>query len=265
MNRSIMLYEPPGPKAARRNEIYAWAGRILVFGLLAAIVLRLAERDQFDAAHWAIFAHLSVWQFLFMGLLATLKAAALSAIFSLALAFPIAFARLSGRIWLRKAAEINIAFFRAVPLLLLILFMTVLLPVMGLTWPGLAFLVIAMTLHHSALTAEILRSGILSLERGQREAALSIGMTDAQTMALIILPQALRRMLPLLVGQLLSIVQDTSLGYVIPYNELLRSSQLISSYAPETLLSSAFISTLMYGIISAVLLFVQRRLRATDH
>jgi glutamate transport system permease protein len=136
--------------------------------------------------------------------------------------------------------------------------MTVLLPACGLAWPGLAFLVIAMTLHHSALTAEIVRSGILSLERGQREAALAVGMTGSQAMIYVILPQALKRMMPALIGQLLAVVQDTSLGYIIPYNELLRSSQLISTYAPQSLLSAAFISTVMYGIISAILLYLQR-------
>ncbi|MQR00208.1 amino acid ABC transporter permease [Glaciimonas soli] len=261
MSKTTLLYEPAGPKATRRNEIYTWTGRLLIVSLTGAIALRLAERGQFDAVHWAVFSKLTVWKFLFIGLLGTLKAAALSTIFSLVLAFPIAFGRLSENFWFKKSAEMYISLFRAIPLLLLILFMTVLLPVFGFAWPGLAFLVIAMTLHHSALTAEIVRSGILSLERGQREAALSIGMNTLQAMSFIILPQALKRMMPTLIGQFLSVVQDTSLGYIIPYNELLRSSQLITSYAPETLLSSAFISTMLYGIVSAALLYLQRSLK----
>jgi glutamate transport system permease protein len=260
MKETVLLYEAPGPIGARRNKVYKWLGALLVFGLFAGIVTRLAQRGQFAADRWVIFSKLAIWQFLFAGLLATLLAAALSAIFSLALAFPIAFSRLADNRWLRKFAEIYISLFRAIPLLLLVLFMTVLLPTLGFAWPGLAFLVIAMTLHHSALTAEIVRAGILSLDRGQREAALSIGMSRFQTMVHVVLPQALKCMMPALVGQLLAVVQDTSLGYIIPYNELLRSSQLISTYAPQSLLSAAFISTGMYGIISAILIYLQRYL-----
>jgi len=258
MNETILLYEAVGPLGARRHRIYSWLGGLLVFGLLMAITMRLAARGQFDADRWVVFSKAAVWKFLFIGLLATLQAAALSAVFSMVLAFPIALCRLSNNRWLRKTAEVYISLMRAVPLLLVILFMTVLLPAFGFAWPGLAFLVIAMTLHHSALTAEIVRSGILSLERGQREAALAVGMTTFQAMVYIILPQALKRMTPALIGQLLAVVQDTSLGYIIPYNELLRSSQLISTYAPQSLLSAAFISTVMYGIISAALLYLQR-------
>lgn len=258
MNETILLYDAVGPIGARRHRIYSWLGGLLVFGLLVAITMRLADRGQFDADRWVVFSKVAVWKFLFIGLLATLQAAALSAACSLMLAFPIAFCRLSAIRWVRKAAEIYISVLRAVPLLLVILFMTVLLPAFGFAWPGLAFLVIAMTLHHSALTAEIVRSGIQSLERGQREAALAVGMTVSQAMIYVILPQALKRMTPALIGQLLAVVQDTSLGYIIPYNELLRSSQLISTYAPQSLLSAAFISTVMYGIISAMLLYLQR-------
>jgi len=131
----------------------------------------------------------------------------------------------------------------------------------GFAWPAMAFLAVALTLHHSALVAEIVRSGIMSLERGQREAALSVGMNGVQSMCYIVLPQAIRRMMPALIGQLLAIVQDTSLGYIIPYNELLRCSQLISTYAPQSLLQAAFVSTLLYGMISALLMVVQYKVK----
>ena len=202
---------------------------------------------------WEIFLHQGRCT-LFDGLVATLLAPVISMILAFSLALPLAVARLSTKLWLRTLAAAYIGCFRAVPLLLLILFTVILLPSMGLHWSALGYLVFGMVLHHSAMTAEIVRTGILSLGRGQREAALSIGMREHQAMLWIVLPQALKLMLPALISGVLAIVQDTSLGYIIPYEELLRRSQQISSFAPQTLLQSAFIVTVMYGFVSALLL-----------
>jgi glutamate transport system permease protein len=79
-----------------------------------------------------------------------------------------------------------------------------------------------------------------------------------QAMQYVVLPQALRCMLPALISSVLAIVQDTSLGYVIPYDELLHRSQDVSSYAPQSLLQAAFIVTMMYGMVSAALLYLKR-------
>jgi glutamate transport system permease protein len=115
-----------------------------------------------------------------------------------------------------------------------------------------------MALHHGAMTAEVMRAGVLSLPRGQREAALALGMRPYQAMLYVVLPQALRNMLPALISSILAIVQDTSLGYVIPYDELLHRSQDVSSYAPQSLLQAAFVVTMMYGVVSAALLYLKR-------
>ena len=258
MSFDNVLYEPPGPLARRRNRIISAFGAILLVAGLIAVGLRLDESGQFDAKRWEIFLHPGTLRFLFEGLVATLLAAVISMILAFSLAVPLAIARLSDRFWLRTLAGAYIGCFRAVPLLLLILFTVILLPSMGLNWTALGYLVFGMVLHHSAMTAEIVRTGILSLGRGQREAALSIGMREHQAMLWIVLPQALKLMLPALVSAVLAIVQDTSLGYIIPYEELLRRSQQISSFAPQTLLQSAFIVTVIYGFVSALLLALRR-------
>jgi len=258
MSFNNVLYEPPGPIARRRNRIISALGAILLVAGLMAVGLRLDESGQFDAKRWEIFLHPGTLRFLFDGLVATLVAAVISMILAFSLAVPLAIARLSDRFWLRTLAGAYIGCFRAVPLLLLILFTVILLPSMGLNWSALGYLVFGMVLHHSAMTAEIVRTGILSLGRGQREAALSIGMREHQAMLWIVLPQALKLMLPALVSAVLAIVQDTSLGYIIPYEELLRRSQQISSFAPQTLLQSAFIVTVIYGFVSALLLALRR-------
>ncbi|WP_233854764.1 amino acid ABC transporter permease [Paraburkholderia sp. HD33-4] len=258
MNRTPMLYEPAGPLGRKRQRIFALLSALAVFGLLVAIGMRLQTSGQFDADKWAIFLHWGTAKFLFDGLVSTIMAAACSALAAFALALPLALGRLSKRPWIARLAGAYIEFFRAIPLLLLILFMVIELPALGFDWPALGFLVFAMALHHSALTAEVVRAGILSLPRGQREAALALGMRPAQAMLHVVLPQALRSMLPALISSLLAIVQDTSLGYVIPYDELLHRSQDVSSYAPQSLLQAAFIVTMMYGVVSAVLLYLKR-------
>ncbi|WP_077049161.1 amino acid ABC transporter permease [Pseudomonas sp. KK4] len=258
MSASNLLYEPPGPIARRRNRIISVIGVVLLVCCALAAGHRLDASGQFDANRWQIFLHPGTIRFLFDGLMATLLAAAISTVLAFSLALPLALARLSNRFWLRTLAAAYIGCFRAVPLLLLILFTVILLPSMGLNWHALGYLVFGMVLHHSAMTAEVVRAGILSLGRGQREAALSIGMREHQAMIWVVLPQALKLMLPALISSVLAIVQDTSLGYIIPYEELLRRSQQISSFAPQSLLQSAFIVTVMYGFVSALLLALRR-------
>ncbi|WP_322032516.1 amino acid ABC transporter permease [Paraburkholderia sp. J76] len=258
MMRSTTLYEAPGPRARMRQRVFSVLSAFAVLGLLAATGMRLQSTGQFDAEKWAIFWHWGTAKFLLDGLLSTIEAAACSALLAFLLALPLALGRLSAHRWIRTLAGAYVELFRAVPLLLLILFMVIELPALGFDWPALAFLVVAMALHHGALTAEVVRAGILSLPRGQREAALALGMRPWQAMLHVVLPQALRNMLPALISSLLAIVQDTSLGYVIPYDELLHRSQDVSSYAPESLLQAAFVVTMMYGVVSALLLYVKR-------
>ena len=258
MSADNLLYEPPGPMARRRNRIISVVGVVLLFCFMYAVGHRLEASGQFDAHRWKIFLHPGTLKFLFDGLMATLLAAVISTVLAFSLAVPLALARLSNRFWVRTLAAGYIGCFRAVPLLLLILFTVILLPSIGVHWSALAYLIFGMVLHHSAMTAEVVRAGILSLGRGQKEAALSIGMRDHQAMMWVVLPQALKLMLPTLVSAVLAIVQDTSLGYIIPYEELLRRSQQISSFAPQSLLQSAFIVTVMYGFVSALLLALRR-------
>jgi glutamate transport system permease protein len=259
MSRPNTLYEAPGPVGRMRQRIVSVVSALGVCALLAAIGIRLEASGQFEADKWAIFFHWGTAKFLFDGLVSTIEAAACAALVAFAMAFPLALGRLSKRSWISKLAGAYIEFFRAIPLLLLILFMVIELPALGFDWPALGFLVFAMALHHSALTAEVVRAGILSLPRGQREAALALGMRPYQAMLYVVLPQALRSMLPALISSVLAIVQDTSLGYVIPYDELLHRSQDVSSYAPQSLLQAAFVVTMMYGVVSAALLYLKRR------
>lgn len=255
---AVALFDAPGAADRRRLRLWSAISLVAVGVLVGAILLRLDARGQFAGAKWEIFTHGGTLSFLAKGLAATLEAAALGAIGSFIVAVPLAFGRMSSRAWIRWPATAYVEFFRAVPLLLLILFVALGLPQLGIKLPALWFLVLSLTLFEGAMTAEIIRAGILALPRGQTEAALALGLSRAKAMRLVVLPQAWRIMLPALLTQLLILVQDTSLGYVIPYEELLRRGQDIASFAPESLLPSFIVVTAIYGVVSLLLLWLVR-------
>src|SRR5918996_4908451 len=146
-------------------------------------------------------------------------------VLAMAVGAVLAVGRLSRRRWLAVAAGAWVELFRGLPLLLLILFLFLGLPAAGVTISTFWALVGGLTLYNSAVLGEIFRAGILSLPRGQTEAAYAVGLRRGQTLRMILLPQAVRLMLPALVSQLVTLLKDTSLGFVIGYAELLRSGR----------------------------------------
>lgn len=223
MSESV-LYDVQGPKARRRVLIGSLVGVALVAVLVALAVRRLAANEQFEANLYRPFIdELVLYKRLGTGLLNTLKAAAYALVLALVLGTVLAFGRLSSRWWLRAPAVAVIEFFRGVPLLLLILFFFLAFPLaFKIDLPKLYALVFGLTLYNGAVIAEIIRAGVQSLPKGQTEAASAVGLTRGQTLRLVLLPQAIRIMLPTLVSQLVVLLKDTSLGFVIGYEELLR-------------------------------------------
>jgi glutamate transport system permease protein len=113
-------------------------------------------------------------------------------------------------------------FFRGLPVVIAIFFASRILPELGVSLPLLWYLVIGLTAYNSVIIAEIVRAGVASLPRGQSEAAAAVGLTRGQAMRAVLLPQAIRVMLPALISQLVVIFKDTSLGFVILYGEAVR-------------------------------------------
>jgi len=218
------LYDVQGPRARRRVLIGSIVGALLVAGLLAIVVQRLAANDQFDADLYRPFVEEpDLYRRLWTGLRNTLKAAAYALVLALLLGTILAFGRLSSLAVFRVPAVLVIEFFRAVPLLLLILFFFLAFPLaFSIDLPPLYALVFGLTLYNGAVIAEIIRAGVLSLPKGQTEAASALGLTRSQTLRVVLLPQAVRIMLPALVSQLVVLLKDTSLGFVIGFEELLR-------------------------------------------
>lgn len=248
-----LLYDELGPRGRRRSRM----GAALVLGALAVLLWlalsRLADAGQLvDAVLWRPFTQWPIWRFLLEGLLATLQAALTAMGLALVLGAILALGRLSGARLLRWPTHAYIEVMRSVPVLLFIYFAALGLPKYGVDLSPFWYLVLPLGLYHAALLAEVLRAGILSLDRGQAEAGQAIGLRWSQTMRLVVIPQAVRRMSPALVGQLVVLLKDTSLGYVIPYEELLRRGQITGEFAGN-LLASLIVVALMYVLVNLAL------------
>jgi glutamate transport system permease protein len=220
-----VLYDVAGPRGRRRILIGTVAGLVLVALVVGVAVARLAAKDVFEAERWRVLTRSDLLELLGRGLGATLRAAAVAMVLAMALGALLAVGRLSRRRWLAVPAGAWVELFRGLPLLLVILFLFLGLPAAGVTISTFWALVGGLTLYNSAVLGEIFRAGVLSLPRGQTEAAYSIGLRRGQTLRLILLPQAVRRMLPALISQGVTLLKDTSLGFVIAYAELLRTGR----------------------------------------
>jgi glutamate transport system permease protein len=220
-----VLYDTVGPRGRRRILLGSVGGVLLVAVVLGVAVARLAAKGSFDPELWRVLTDGAVQRLIGRGLAATLRAAVVAMVLSMAVGAALAIGRLSRRAWVAGAAGVWVELFRGLPLLLLILFLFLGLPAVGITISVFWALVAGLTLYNSAVIGEIFRAGILSLPKGQTEAAYAIGLRRGQTLRLILVPQAVRRMLPALISQLVTLLKDTSLGFVIGYAELLRNGR----------------------------------------
>lgn len=256
-----VLSDPLGPRG-RRRVLAATALAALGVALVAAVAFsRLAARGQLRAELWRPLLDPGTMRFLLGGLGNTVRAAAIAMALATVAGALLALVKLSRRRSLRALAGAYVEFFRGVPLVLLILFCGLGLPRYGVDLGPLWFLVLGLTLYNAAVLCEIFRAGIASLDRGQQEAAYALGLSRGQAMRSVIVPQALRRMLPAVVSQLVILLKDTSLGVVIPYEELLRRGRIAGEFS-HNVLQSLFVVALMYIAVNSALSQVVRRLEA---
>ncbi|WP_406423050.1 amino acid ABC transporter permease [Streptomyces sp. NBC_00873] len=218
------LYDIPGPRTRKRHFVYGIASTALIIALVGWVIYLLFETEQFTSAKWTPFEYKGIQELLLRGLGNTLKAFAYAAVLSLVLGAVLAVGRLSEHRAVRWLATLVVEFFRAMPVLVMIFFIFVALKVQPL--PA---LVAGLTLYNGSVLAEVFRTGINSVERGQREAAYALGMRKTQVMTFVLAPQAVRAMLPTIISQLVVALKDTSLGYLITYEEFLHAGKLIAS------------------------------------
>ncbi|MFB7939939.1 amino acid ABC transporter permease [Streptomyces sp. NPDC056049] len=263
---SSVLYDVPGPKAKRRNVLYTIVF-LAVMALVAFWVLSaMADKKQLEADKWSPFVTDSqVWTtYLIPGLVETLKAAALSILIALPLGAALGIGRLSDHRWVRVPVGAVVEFFRAIPVLLLMMFASAVYaaytPVSSDFRPLYA-VVTGLVLYNASVIAEVVRAGVLSLPRGQGDAAVALGMRKGQTMLYVLLPQAVTVMLPALVSQLVVIVKDTALGgAMLGFGELLsQNRQITANYGANTIATFTVIA-LIYIVLNAVITHLAARL-----
>mgnify|MGYP003143923715 FL=1 len=179
--------------------------------------------------------------------------------FGLLLGFGLALLRLYAFWPLQWLARVYVSFFRGTPLLVQLFMIYYGLPQLGIQLDPLPAALIGFSLNMAAYTAEILRAAIASIDRGQWEAAASIGMGRAQTLYRAILPQAARTALPPLGNSFISLVKDTALAATIQVPELFRQAQLITARTFE-IFTMYLAAALIYWLLASVLAYFQGRL-----
>jgi glutamate transport system permease protein len=255
MSTEAVLYDHPGPRARVRNRILTAAFGVLLLALLYWIYARFDTKGQWAAALWKPFTRSSTWtDYILPGLAHTLEAAAVAMVLSLAFGIIFSVGRLSDHWWVRIPAGVVVEFFRAVPLLLMMFFIFFGVPYltqqpMSIFWA----VVIGLTLYNGSVLAEAFRAGVRSVPTGQSEAGYAIGLRKGQVMGQILIPQAARAMLPVIVSQLVVLVKDTALGYIISYSELLQLgvNNLAANFG--NVVQAAIVAAAIYIAVNATL------------
>ena len=262
MSTATVITEELGPRARRRVRI----GTVVALVLLAVFVWwaygKLNDNGQLEAEGWKSLAEWNTVEFLLEGLWATVRAAFVAGAIATVIGFGLALMRLANSKFVESIAIAWVELFRALPLLFLIFGVFFLDSALGLGSDGDALLgtfwsiVAALVLYNSAVLSEIFRAGVRSLDSGQSEAAKAVGMGYWQMMFLVVLPQAVRRMIPALVAQMATLTKDVSLGFVIGYEEFVRRGQNTRNFADNT----NFQAYVVVGIVYFILIWALARL-----
>lgn len=243
------LYEAPGPRTKRLTLIGTIISLALVCVGLALIVRQFYVTGQLDAKYWEFFGKWSTWRYLLEGFAGTLKVAAVAAAISLALGIVLMFGRTSGIRPLEIVCRVIIDFFRGVPSLLLIYFFYLVIPQYGIRLSSFWMITLPVALAASGVLAEVFRAGVNAVPKGQTEAALSIGLTPGKTMVKIVLPQALRIVVPSLISQLVVVVKDTTVAYVVSYPDLMQNGRVLIT-THDAVVSVYLVTAVIYILVN---------------
>lgn len=263
---SSVLYDNPGPRTRARHRLYSVLTLLVLAALLAGLVWRMYDTGQFEYELWEPFVTpVYIEVLLVEGLWNTLQMAFLSIIFALVFGLIFGVGKLSDHAWIRWPSWLVVEFFRAVPVLLLMVFIFLTYGVgdgFGSYWS----VVFALTLYNGSVLAEVLRAGINAVPAGQAEAAYAIGMRKTQVMTIVLLPQAVKIMLPAIISQMVVALKDTSLGYYILAPGLTRVGKAIYGEFGnqfQTVLVVAALYILVNLILTAIATWVQRKIVGT--
>lgn len=259
MSASRVLFDTPGPRGRRRIRIITVAVVLGFAAVLAVAVRRFADHGELTRIKWQPFAQWPYLHFLLGGLELTLRATAVAAAIAVPFGALLALGRLARSPVVRRPVAGFVELFRSVPLLLVIYLFLLALPRAGLVLPVFWQLVLPIVVCNAAVLAEVFRAGVRALDRGQSEAAQAIGLRHWQAMRLVVLPQAVRMVVPALVTQLVNLLKDTTLGYVVSYPELMNQGKTLGTFTHDFLQSYLVVAT-AYILINALLSHLAQRL-----
>jgi glutamate transport system permease protein len=255
VSSEAVLYDHPGPRAKVRNAILTVVFGVLILALLWWVYSQFDEKGQWDGYLWEPFLQASIWEdFILPGLWGTLKAAATGMVLALVFGLVFSVGRLSEHRWVSVPAGAIVEFFRAVPLLLMIFFISFGVPfLIERPVPPFWSVVVGLTLYNGSVLAEAFRAGVKAVPRGQSEAAYALGMRKNGVMREILVPQAARAMLPVIVSQLVVLLKDTALGYIVSYPELLQLGVNVLSANYGNVVQAAMVAAVIYIVINSLL------------
>ena len=243
------LYEAPGPKTRRRTIIGTVVSLALLALAISLIVRQFYITDQLNPRYWSFLLEWTTWRFLLEGLWGTIQVAIVSGVISIVLGLLLMLGRIGQSRIISAICHVLTDLFRSLPSLLLIYFFFLVIPKYGISMPSFWMLTIPISLAASGVLAEVFRAGVNAVPKGQTEAAMSIGLTHGKIVRKIILPQALRIVIPSLVSQLVVVVKDTTVAYVVSFPDLMQNARvLISNY--DALVSMYFVVAIIYILIN---------------
>ena len=243
------LYEAPGPRTRRRVLIGTVVSTLIVLLGVAAVVRQFYVTGQLAPRYWSLFLQWTTWRFLGQGLLGTVSVALTAGVISLVLGLLLMLGRTSSVRPLSALCRVVTDFFRGVPSLLLIYFFFFVPSQLSMKMPSFWMLTLPVALAASGVLAEVFRAGVNAVPKGQVEAALSIGLSPAKTVRKIVLPQAVRYVIPSLIAQLVVVVKDTTVAYVVSFPDLMQNARvLITSY--DALVSMYLVIAVIYILIN---------------
>ena len=228
-----VLFDAPGPRARARNRVFNVVTALIIALVVWVVYSKLNSKGQLTAAKWEPFLTANLWKtYILPGVQGTLTAAAVSIVLALLLGFVLGVGRMSAHTAIRWTCSVIVEFFRAVPVLIMMIFAYFLYAtydVFPSKYLALAGVITGLTLYNGAVIAEIVRAGVNALPRGQSEAAEALGLRWGQIMRSILLPQAVTSMLPVLVSQMVVVLKDTAIGYQITFLEMVRQGTQVGS------------------------------------
>ena len=216
MSAPGVLFDAPGPRAVSRHRVYTVVAIVALVAVLGWVVWRLDAEGQLAYELWEPFVTPSYMEALLVdGLLKTIQMAASAVLLGVVFGLAFGVGKLSDHAVVRWPCWAVVEFFRAVPVLLLMILIFFSWGInhdeTGSYWTVVA----ALMLYNGAVLAEVFRAGIQAVPAGQSEAAYAIGMRKTQVMTIVLLPQAVKIMLPAIISQMVVTLKDTSLGYVV--------------------------------------------------